>query len=339
MPPIIAQPPSLPAIPDGAISLLHREIGQVPYADNQERKFDIKEQPNQIKHLCLHCRVGVTTLTVSVTPNADAPFNLIRNIKIQSTQALTFKNFPGTAINYLNHLERGCVAHNTMPASLDAGTYTWEFDILIPFDVWDNIFPERTILNTVQYNDLAMYLDYADFGAAISDDWMPADTLDYFYVDVVSLERPPIDMAEETLNRQQSIDRVQTKMVDSLDGFLLPENTMVKTLMVITRDSDGIRIDTAIDELSVNFDSGNFVLRDMTGQQVQSENKQYYSVEALDVGVYVIEFDKSHDFSCLFNTKDRNYARLEWTEAAPAAQNATITLFTRRIATPKQLTD
>lgn len=348
MPPIVTKRVGLPSIPDGAISLLHREIGQVPFADNQERKFDVKEQPNQIKHFCLHCIVDITVVTVGgLTPREDAPFNSIANIRFQSTQALTLKNVPGISLNFLNKLECGTDAHNTLPDLLVAGqipvgAHQFEFDILIPFECKDNIFPERTILNTVQYNDLALYLQYADIGDSISGDWVDGvDILDNFQVDLVSLERPPVDKLEEILNRQQSIDRVQTKLVSSLDGFLLPENTMIKTLMVIVRrpGADRLRTNVGIGNLSVNFDSGNFVLRDMTGAQIQSENKQYYTVENIDVGVYVIEFDKSHDFSTLFNTKDRNYARLEWTEAVPPFINATIELFTRRIATPKQLTD
>lgn len=335
----VVQPARLPALADGAVSLLQRDIGSIEWANNQKRKYDVKEQPNQIKYFCLHCAVGVTTATLSVTPDADAPFNLLKNIRVRSTQSLTLKNFPGIMIDLLNHLEFGTLAHNTMPASLDAGTYTWEFDIVIPFEDHTGKFPERTILNTVQYNDLTLFAEWADF-SVISPDWVSAnDNVDFFYCNVVSLERLPVAKAEETLNRQQMIDRVQTKRADTVDGFLLPENTMVKTLMVVTRDGNGDRVDNVISNLNVNFDSGNFILRDMSADEIQSLNKQYYHVEQLDTGVYVIEFDLSHDFSTLFNTKDRNYARLDWTQATPPVADATLTLLTRRIATPKQLTD
>ncbi len=329
---------------DGTVILFEKEIGQVEWANAAVRKYDIKEQPNLIKRLTLHCRVSVTTQTVSVDQVADAPFNLLANIQVRTSQGLVLKNFDGYSINAMNHYESGTAAHNTIPANLDAGTHVFEFDIVIPFDDITNRLSERTILNTNEYNDLTLYITWADFGV-ISPDWVGGvtDVVNYFYCDVISCERPPVEINgdrrnDELLARQRMIDNVVSIDATPETNFLLPENTNVKTLMLITRDGDGLRSNLIINRLQVNFDSGNFVLREWSGGECQSQNKQYYHVENILDGIYIIEFDQNHDFKTLFSTQDRNYARLVVTEVAAPVSGASMNLFRRRIATPKQIT-
>lgn len=330
---------------DGTVILFEKEIGQIEWVNNQIRKYDIKEQPNLIKRLTLHCRISVTTQTSSVDQVADAPFNLIANIQVRTSQGLVLKNFDGYSINALNMYETGTPAHNTIPANLDAGTHVFEFDIIIPFDDITNRLVERTILNSNEYNDLAIYITWADF-AVISGDWAggATDIVNYFYCDLISCERPPVEIDgdrrnDELLARQRMIDNVVTTDATPETRFLLPENTNIKTLMLITRDAAGLRSNLIIDRLKVDFDSGNFVLRDWSGSQCRSQNKQYYHVESLETGVYIIEFDQNHDFKTLFSTKGRNYARLIVTEVAAPVSGASMDLFRRRIATPKQITE
>lgn len=320
-------------IADGDIMLFEREIGAVDFAENQTRKFDIRQQPNLIKRLMLHVTCTGTVVTVGGIPlPPDAPFDLISNIQIKTSQGLVLKNFSALEITLLNNYEMGTVAFNNAPATIPVGAFNFDFDVVIPFEDWTNQFPERTILNTNSYNDLTLYVNWADV-SIVWPTWV--DGVDSISIDcrVVSCERPPIDRAEELLARQQSIDNVVTTDV-ATPHLLLPENTMIKTLMVITRLDSGARTDTLLDNLRVDYDSGNYVLRDMDTGAIQSQNKQYYNVENIAVGVYVIEFDQTHDFKTLFRTINRNFARIVFTRPTPGVPG-NVQVFRRRIATPK----
>lgn len=339
--------PALPRIYDGEAQILHREIGQIPFADNQKRKFDIKEQPNQIKNFLLHCTVNVTTVTVSVPIRPDAPFSLLRNIKVRSSQSITLKDAPGIAFDLLNRYEYGTVAHNTIPANLDAGDHEFVFDIIIPFDDVMNLLPERTILNSMQYQDLVIEIWWANFWASItSAQTVAGDVINSFTCDLIAVEREPIIKVnqkkeiiynDESINRQQMIDTFVTKGAAPETNFLMPENTFIKTLMAITRDDQGDRAEGIIETFQVDYDSKKDIIRNLPATAIQSQNKQYYHVENLPTGVYIIEFDLARDFKSLFKTKGRNYAYLRaYQFVTPVA--GSVDLFRRRIATPAQIT-
>lgn len=339
--------PPMPRIYDGEAQVLHREIGQIPFADNQKRKFDIKEQPNQIKNFLLHCEVNVTTTTASLPLNLDAPFNLLRNIKVRSSQSITLKDAPGISFDLLNRYEYGTLAHNTIPANLDLGNHTFEFDILIPFEDAMNKLPERTILNTMQYQDMVIEIWWADFWAVITTGTPTAtDVINSFTCDLIAVEREPllkvnkqkeIIYNDEAINRQQMIDTFVTKTAVPETNFLLPENTFIKTLMAVTRDSNGVRADGIIETFQVDYDSKKDIIRNLPASAIQSWMKQYYHVESITTGVYIIEFDLARDFKSLFKTKGRNYAYMRGYQfATPTA--GTVDLFRRRIATPAQIT-
>jgi hypothetical protein len=194
--------------------------------------------------------------------------------------------------------------------------------------------PERTILNTNQYNDLTLFVTWNALANVFGGTFDPGLDTVTASCTVVSCERPPVDRNDELMARQQMIDTVMTAQ-STVGSMLLPENTMIKTLGIYTY-GEGLRIQQPGMNISVNYDSGNYVLRDMTGPQIQSQNKSYYHVEAIDQGVYAIEFDYLRDFKSLFRTKNRNYARVTFTGTIVAP--AEIQILRRRIATPKIIT-
>jgi len=198
--------------------------------------------------------------------------------------------------------------------------------------------PERTALNTSEYNEITLKIYWGD-GTNLSPDWdIELDTIDSVVCDVVSLERLPAGVQEETQVKQRMIDTEQSAAITEGMNFILPENTMVKTLGVITRDENGLRTDVAVGEMRLTHTNDEVTLRKMDGPQVQSQNKSYYNVENVATGFYVFELDKDHDFTELFDTKGKNYARLHVDPNATPI-TSTAQLFRRVITTPAQLTN
>lgn len=340
MPVKTAPQKTLNTIGDGDVLIFERQIGAIDFVPGQQRKYDVKQQPNLIKRMMLH--VEVTAVIASpvgpvtwINP-ADAPFNMISNIQVRTSQGLVLKNFSALQIELLNRLEFFTPSLNTAPATFPTGaTYVFAFDVILPFENHTGILPERTILNTNQYNDLTVFVTWEALANVFGGTYDPLLDTITASCSVISCERPPVDRNDELMSRQQMIDTIANGAFN-IGSFILPENTMIKTLMNIARDSAGLRSNTAQDILTVSYDSGNYVLRNMTYSQIQSQNKSYYHVEAIDAGVAVYEFDQTRDFKTLFRTKNRNYARIEYTGNIPV--DGTIELFRRRIATPKVIT-
>lgn len=326
---------TLRTVGDGDVMLFERDIGAVPFVANSKQKYDIRQQPNLIKRLTLHVKVSVNVGGVGSYPlSQDGPFNLIDLIHIRTSQGFTIKKFSALRITLLNNLEFFTRALNTAPATLPQGISIFEFDVIIPFDDHTGVLPERTTLNTMAYNDLTFYCTFTDM-LTVYPLWDIENDTATVECSVVSCERPPIDWPDEIIARQRSLDTVVSGPYN-VDKFLLPDNTNIKTLMAITRDSEGLRVNTEQENFIVNYDSGSYVLRNLSWGEIRSINKQYYHSEQLDDGVAVIEFDQMHDFRTLFRTKDRNYANAVFEPTATAA--GSIELFRRRIATVKGIT-
>lgn len=338
MPQAVAKKKTIRTIGDGDVQLFERQIGFVEFAENQTRKYDVKQQPNLIKRFLLHVEVSVTVGSIGpVTFNnpLDTPFDMIRNIQVRTSQGLILKNFSAIEITLLNNLEFFTNSLNTAPVQLENGPNIFEYDVIIPFEDHTGIYPERTILNTNQYNDLTLFIAWEDLSSIWGGSFDPQLDIVSVNCTIVSCERPPVDRGDELLARQQMIDTVANG-VFNVGSLLLPENTMIKTLATYTYDGSGLRVNTEQENININYDSGNYVLRDLSTTEIQSLNKSYYHVEAIQPGVYVIEFDQMRDFKTLFRTKNRNYARATFTPIEGA--DGTIRLFRRRIATPKIIT-
>ena len=326
-------------IVDGTITLLERDMGDVPLSEGNRRKIDLKLQPNYLKRLILHCQVTGSCTTAVVTPTADAPFNLIDRLEVRASNGLLLKSCRGISLALLNKYEFFTDQLNQIPAALGGAAWTFGFDLLIPFENHTGLIPERTALNMNEFNEVTLTIWWAA-NTVLSPQWTPAapDVIDSIVCSVVTLERTPVGIQDETQPKQRMIDTYQQRSASAVPMFTLPENTMLKTLMAITRDGDGLRSNAVLSDFRVTHTNDEVTLRHLTPYQIQSLNKSLYHVEQTETGVYIIEFDQDHDFTELFNTKNKNYARLHWEEVDPPGDSATVELFRRVIVTPAQLT-
>lgn len=344
-------------ISDGSVMLLHREIGQIPYYPNQERKFDLKLQPNLIKKITLHVR-GMAATAVQV-PAIESQISgrigfypLIRHIQIRASNGVILKSLGASELNLLNTLERSGNEMTIVPSVpfYETGARPFAFDITIPFESWTSFIPERTLLNTNEFSEIGLYIRWGS--PEDIPTLTPTDTqlvLSDVVCDIVALERVPVDMTDELLNRQRMVDTVQTRALSSNNetiSFDLPENTLLKTLLFYVENSKQytpevvppppppvfrIPVPNGILRARVEDNNGAHVIRELTGRQIQSINQSYYGmsdmaprewelgvglVELGDAfgnqkpGVYCIEFDQMHDFSALYSTIGINYPKL-----------------------------
>lgn len=294
-------------ITDGSVMLLEREIGQIPYYPNQERKFDLKLQPNLVKKITLHIR-GKAATAIQVPPiesifNAHlGPYNLIKNIQIRASNGVILKSLGAAQLNLLNTLERGGNEQVITPTGpfVETVAQPWSFDVTIPFESWTSFIPERTLLNTNEFSEIGIYIRWG------SPEDIPIDTLDDTSLvlsdvvcDIVALERVPVDITDELLNRQRMVDTVQTRALSSdneIVSFDLPENTLIKSLlfyMESTKQYTPEVIPTpappkfqgprpnGILRARIEDNNGAHVIRELSGRQLQSINQSYYGMADL----------------------------------------------------------
>lgn len=131
---------------------------------------------------------------------------------------------------------------------------------------------------------------------------------------------------------------------------LIPPTSYCRTFV-----QDGIK------RIRVEDNNGAHVIREMSGRSLQSANKQQYRLDGpklspasesapctvIDLqkdGVYVVEFDRDHDFTELYSTIDINYPKLVLQLGVlPAATGDwefqyTVQLLQRQIITPAIIT-
>lgn len=289
--------------------LLEREIGQIPYYPNQERKFDLKLQPNLIKKITLHVR-GLAATVVQIpaieqTFNSHiGPFGLIKNIQIRASNGVILKSLGAAQLNLLNTLERG---GNELVIIPDIGTafnettpLPWAFDVTIPFESWTSFIPERTLLNVNEFSEVGIYISWG------SPEDVPTNSgaetqllLTDVVCDITALERVPVDMTDELLNRQRMVDTVQTRSLSSDNeriSFDLPENTLIKTLLFYVEHNKlytpeiplvpgatrcRAPLPNGVLRARVEDNNGAHVIREMSGRQIQSINQSYYGMADL----------------------------------------------------------
>lgn len=338
---------------DGSVMLLQREIGQIPYFVNQTRRFDLKLQPNLVKKLVLHIR-GLAECEATHTSRITGRIGMypfIHNIQVRASNGVILKSVDPIALNALNVMENGGNEMTVVPWSAlsDAAAQPFSFDISIPFENLTGFLPERTILNTNEFSEIALEIQWgAPADIALSDFTDPPLILTDVVCDIVALERVPLDMNDELLNRQRLVDTMQVRTITadfSSVSFDLPENTLLKTLLFYiehkkqytpTIGDDGairrIPLDGGILRARVEDNNGAHIIREMSGRQIQSSNQSYYNMadlaprqwdgmghEVVEVssffgnqkpGVYIYEFDKLHDFTSLYSTIGVNYPKL-----------------------------
>lgn len=293
------------AVPvDGSIMLLHREIGQIPYYPNQQRKLDLKLQPNLIKNITLHVR-GMAKTSVQA-PAVESrfnshigPYNLIKNIQVRGSNGVILKSLGAQQLNLLNTLERGGNELVTTPIAifdhLEARPFS--FDVTIPFESWTSFLPERTILNTNEFSELGLYLLWGSAeDVAIDVFTEPQLVLSDVVCDVVALERVPVDMNDELLSRQRMVDTIQNRALSADNqtvAFDLPENTLIKTLLFYVEQTvkytpevppvpgpskTSAPMPNGVLRARIEDNNGAHVLRELSGKQIESILQSYYGM-------------------------------------------------------------
>ncbi len=366
---------------DGSVMLLEREIGQIPYFANQQRSFTMKLQPNLIKKLTLHFHGELKTAVASnVFFNRDVgPYGIIRNVEVRASNGVILKAVDGKALHAMNTLEH---ASEEMVVNNNFNATDWKsfsFDLMIPFENHTGFLPERTVLNTNEFSEIALYIRWGE-----PRDFCITDQTDYvaevrnFVCDIVALERIPLSMEDELLNRQRMVDTMQYKTVttdNQIITFDLPENTLNKTLLFyLERKSQYVPevgepacycrtfIHDGIVRARVEDNNGAHIIREMSGRQNQSIIRTYYHIggltpmpwEAAEAGddefpqkrgQYVFEFDQLHDFTSLYSTIGVNYPRLILEtgilpdpETPQHQETFRVVLFQRQIITPASTT-
>lgn len=228
----------MPNLIDGSVMLLEREIGQIPYAPNQQRKLDLKLQPNLIKHLLLHFqgKISCTELSEPEICHNTGPFDIIRQIQVRASNGVILKAITAQALNLLNSYEFASRAFfaGFVPDMSGGIDKEFAFDLLIPFENHTGFLPERTILNTNEFSEIGLYLDWgSNLDLCVGAGQAPVYTIDELNCHVVALERVPLDMSDELLTRQRMVDTMQVKpaVSEGIVTFDLPENTLLKTLL------------------------------------------------------------------------------------------------------------
>lgn len=334
---------------DGSVMLLEREIGQIAYYPNQTRKFDLKLQPNLVKCLLLHFRGEAVSVgdDIFISTNTG-PYPFIKNIQVRASNGVILKTIYPPALHLLNSMERASEELWVQNYSFyPEYWYSFSFDLIIPFENHTGFLPERTILNTNEFSEIGIYITWGNPNdIPLADYAEPALTLQNVVCDIVALERVPLSMEDELLNRQRMVDTMQEKVVTQ-DGeivtFDLPENSLVKTLLFYVEKKyqnipevpppEGTCFyhepyENGIVRARVEDNNGAHIIREMSGYQMQSMMRSYYGLEGAmppswervyggmsnphtqKTGVYCIEFDKLHDFTSLYSTIGVNYPKL-----------------------------
>jgi len=338
---------------DGSIMLLNRNIGQIPYAANQTRKFDLKLQPNMLKNLLLH----FTLISDSWEPDTSTicpmtgPIGIVRQVEVRASNGVLLKSIEGQALTILNSYEHKATEFRSYPLGGPYGQpadFLIEFDLLIPFEDITNIVPERTVLNTNEFSELTISVTWgSEYDICCYSDQVPPVPLKGGSVNLIALERVPISMDDELLNRQRMVDTMQQQAaVGSQVIFDLPENTLLKTLLFyveLEKQFDDeitkgpvcrLPYPGAITSFQVEDNNGAHVIRSMNAVDNLSEIKDYFGLnnglDRFDAGVFsndpgslcslddtiqkhgvnVVEFDREHDFTTCYSTIGVNRPRL-----------------------------
>ncbi len=365
---------------DGSVMLLERQIGQIAYYANQTRGFDLKLQPNLVKKLTLHFHGKmqlVSEVDLDIDPNVG-PYSVVRNIQIRASNGVILKNIDPSALHFLNTIER---ASEEMVLGDNFGSEhlkPFSFDLTIPFENHTGFLPERTIMNTNEFSEIRLDITW---GNELDMCFTPQSTSVALFVnftcDIVALERVPLSMEDELLNRQRMVDTMQTRTVlgdNEPHTFDLPENSLIKTLLFYLErkrqwvpevgDPSGFcraPLHNGIVRARVEDNNGAHIIRDLTGLQIQSIMRFYFGLEGITPmpwsqtawggdlytqkqGIYILEFDQLHDFTSLYSTIGVNFPKLVLdTGTIPAPppeqpESYRLVLLQRQIITPASTT-
>lgn len=339
---------NLPLLADASVMLLERHIDYIPYAANTSQRLTIRLRPNMLYHIMLHIEALVTNAGPgnSFLVAGDAPWSLIRNITITTPRGEILKNVSGRQLHLLNMMEMGTNELNTLPPALGIETLWGEFDLRIPFynytGINSNFTSGSTILNTNEFTELYITINW---GNGIGDLYFGgAPVLDELICDMIVLEREPINTSDELEPRKKLID--WDTMIDQSGSdhyeYLIPENTLIKTIMITTYLLLNLRPtanQNALLRVAIEDDDLAHSLREWTGAEIKSQNQYYYNMEPGQAGgIHIIEFDQLRDLSSCYKTFGINYPKLTLDFDPAFTEALFVGIFVRQVTTPPALT-
>lgn len=238
---------------DGSLIILERETQTIPYQANSIVSREIRIQPNLIKELLLHVKFTLTcsqieAAGIAAQMNPRFPFALLKNITLRASNGVALKNLPGDIAHIISVFNSGRMADTNFYELITAAQISNDlfalgkevyFDIPIAFDdpMLMKHLKERTILNTNEYNNLDLALNWGDVSDVVGDynDFYQNDfAISNCECEVISVERLPMDDDDMLLNRQRLVDSYQEKsyVLGTEAEFFLPENTLVDTNII-----------------------------------------------------------------------------------------------------------
>ncbi len=338
---------------DGEVMLLERQIGVIPLTVNGRERLIVRLRPDLVKHFCLHLQATFEPTGIA-NMHPDAPWNAIERVQISTPRGEILKDVLPRALANLNVYELGTWYYSTFPIFPGLQVYTSGADLIVPFQIptaklVDAFYdPEKTILNTNEFTELYIDVYWRDPATQWYDETV---TISACEIQVVSFEKIPVSVAEKLSPRKKLIDLSNRYLITGEETqVLLPENTEIKTIQIITyvKDVNHIytRTDGILDRLRIEDDDQAQTMRSLLATEIRSLNKQYYGLELNNgygngqmTGIYVIEFDQMRDLSSLYDTSDLNYPKLIL-DFIPAIIDGTqhYSILIRQVTTPPALT-
>lgn len=327
---------------DGSIMLLQRHIQEIAYQDDMRVTPDpIRLRPNLIKQFDIHTKIDFTVQNIAFL-QPDYPWRLMRHITVRSVRNEILKTVDARALHFMNYLERGTDEYSTFPINVIFGQqYSLEYDTCIPFEDKVGRNPEKTILNSNEFTELYLDFDF-DFLANIFNETL--EDIDVTMT-IVPLEREPMQgqPRDRLEKRKKLIDQTYLLPVqgDHIE-YLLPENTLIKDILLIPIGADGARFDTSTGDpilnVSIEDNDQEHSIREWSGPQIRSMNKQYYGIETGLDGVYAIPFDQERDLSSCYKTYGVNYSKLLIDlDDSIIVDGDSVLMLIRQVATPPLL--
>lgn len=352
----------IPPLSDGQVMLIQRDIATFNYELHRTQRYTLRVRPDLLKNILFHLVFNGQPDPFS--PNVcDVPWQVVRHIKISTPRGEVYKDFVPRHMKWLNFFEFGTYADNDFPdANPGIGEYTYKADLLCPFENHTAKYDvEETILNSNESTEIWIDVTWGDVDTDISD--VGVGPIFDLELHVIPLERQPINLSDKLEPRKKLIDLSEVRPLTDNDQeiqYLLPENTLIKTILVSISRTGGAPYNgyrsgaNWLANLQIVDDDNANVWFEMTGDEIQSDNKMYYGNE--DVwpwtnsmgspnakpadGLYVVEFDRLRDLTSCYNTAGKNYPKLILNFARPVPnENETteIGIFIRQVNTPPAL--
>jgi hypothetical protein len=308
-----------------------RKIGQLTLAENRLDSFNLKVKPNLIKRLQLLLSLNVTVGGGGGVSIQDNPMGFISNIQVKTSEGQALKSISGINAYYKCKYEVNTAPHKVvLSGSPTANTYDIFAVIPISFDWLTSATPEATILNANAYNEISLYIQTSNVLATICSNAV----LNTATLDIISHDREPIDTDDQTSTRPENRESEDSRIVvgasDQFD-FDIPADTIVGKLFIKVIDN-GLRSNTLVTNVMVTGNNGNFVPVDIPFTVLQSDNKELYSLETIEDGIVIVDFDPDGGLDDMFNTLQISTPKLRLKVGSPTGVARVEVLFQKLVA-------